>query len=419
MNRVRFSSVLAPAFAATLEIWAFGGMAARAQTLPACVAGTVQAACTVGNVVFSNPSGVFASGYWRTQAQAMNDPFNPGFSTGNIAETAHNGQVSQSGSFTVATLSGLPAIAGLTASSTCGVTGAATASLSVSANNGQSLLLNCPSFPSQPVTPGTSTVTQSMTFAPVSSLTVTATVSGTISGGSVTWTDISGQLSLNPVYYFSHLALGGGWQTTLTYINYSPQAVSCQTTFLSDSGQPLTVPFADQAGASRTDSLQPGGSVHVQTQATGALAEGWAYAQCTGPIKASLLFRSYNNGTAQGEAGVNAMSAPAREFVTFAEYHTGIAWANPTTMPATVTIAALDAATGHTQATTSFTLAPNAHGANNVYNLFSLPNTFSGSIQITSTVPIISLSLNFEVSPVFSSLPPGDLPDGTALAPNH
>ena len=407
------------AFAATLGIWALGGTAARAQTLPACVAGTVQAACTIGNVVFSNPSGVFASGYWRAQAEAMNDPFNPGFSTGNIAETDHNGRVSESGSFTVATLSGLAAIGGITASATCGVSGSATASLSLSTDNGQSFVLACPSFASQPVTPGTATVTKSVTFVPVSSLTVTATVSGTISSGSVVWTDISGQLALNPVYYFPHLAFGGGWRTTLTYINYSPQAVSCKTTFLSDSGQPLTVPFADQSTASRTDSLQPGASIHVQTQNTGALVEGWAYAQCTGPIMGSLLFRSYSNGAAQGEAGVNGMPAPAREFVTFGEYQTGIAWANPSTTPALVTITALDAATGHAQASTSFTLLPNAHGADNVYHLFSLPSTFSGSIQITSTVPIVSLSLNFEASPVFSSLPPGDLPDGTGLAAAH
>jgi hypothetical protein len=35
--------------------------------------------------------------------------------------------------------------------------------------------------------------------------------------------------------------------------------------------------------------------------------------------------------------------------------------------------------------------------------------SFTGSIAITSTVPIISLSLNAEAFPVFSSLPPGDL----------
>jgi len=44
---------------------------------------------------------------------------------------------------------------------------------------------------------------------------------------------------------------------------------------------------------------------------------------------------------------------------------------------------------------------------------------FTGSVQITSTVPIISLSLNAEAFPVFSALPPGDLPGSTPLATGH
>jgi hypothetical protein len=44
-------------------------------------------------------------------------------------------------------------------------------------------------------------------------------------------------------YYFSQMAFGGGWQTTLTYINYSPQPVTCTTNFYSDSGGPLSIPF--------------------------------------------------------------------------------------------------------------------------------------------------------------------------------
>ena len=37
------------------------------------------------------------------------------------------------------------------------------------------------------------------------------------------------------------------------------------------------------------------------------------------------------------------------------------------------------------------------------------PTSFTGSIELTSTEPIVSLSLNFEADPVFSSLPPGEL----------
>ena len=42
-------------------------------------------------------------------------------------------------------------------------------------------------------------------------------------------------------YYFPHLAVGASWQTTITYINYSPDEVTCQTDFISDYGTPLMV----------------------------------------------------------------------------------------------------------------------------------------------------------------------------------
>ena len=63
---------------------------------------------------------------------------------------------------------------------------------------------------------------------------------------------------------------------------------------------------------------------------------------------------------------------------------------------------------------------PGGHGAQNMAGLFGLPS-FSGSLEITSTEPIVSLSINAEAAPVFSSLPPGELDaadiPGEMLAP--
>ena len=63
---------------------------------------------------------------------------------------------------------------------------------------------------------------------------------------------------------------------------------------------------------------------------------------------------------------------------------------------------------------TSITLGPLRHSAANLGPLLSLAS-FVGSVQITSTVPILSLSLNAEAFPVFSALPPGDLSGSTVL----
>jgi hypothetical protein len=223
------------------------------------------------------------------------------------------------------------------------------------------------------------------------------------------------------IYYFPHLAFGGGFQTTLTYVNYSPQGAACETTFYSDSGALLPVPFADEILSTRFDGLPPGAGLHVQTQAalTGPPVTGWAQAECTGPVKASLLYRLYDSqGATQAEASVNSTRVPATEFVTFAETQTGIALANPSQTTAAVTITALDSG-GLSLGSTMLQLAPNQHRAATVSSLLGL-TSFTGSVQITSSVPIVSFSLNAEAftpaTPVFSSLPPGDLPDGTPLA---
>ena len=217
-------------------------------------------------------------------------------------------------------------------------------------------------------------------------------------------------------YYFPHLAVGASWQTTITYINYSSQEVNCTTEFLSDHGSPLLVSFADRGTVvSRPDTLPPGGSVHQETNVglSAPLAPGWARATCSGPVKASLLFRQHSSaGVPVAEAGVNAAEVPATRFVTFAEQGegksgTGVAYANPSDTSAMLTFTAKDA-DGETLASVVRTLLPEGHDAENMTLLFGLSN-FAGSVEITSTEPIVTLSLNFEAAPVFSSLPSGEV----------
>ena len=223
-------------------------------------------------------------------------------------------------------------------------------------------------------------------------------------------------------YYFPHFAVGASWQTTITYINYSPQEVTCQTDFLSDQGTPLMVSFADKGTVpSRTDVLLPGGSVHQETnvELNAPFAPGWARATCSGPVKASLLFRLHNSeGVPIAEGGVNATTVPATRFVTFAEqgegqFGTGVAYANPSPTEAVITFTARDA-DGQMLASVDKNLSPNGHAAQNMAALFAL-SSFTGSLEVTSTAPIVSLSINAEAAPVFSSLPPGDLDAAPAI----
>ena len=228
------------------------------------------------------------------------------------------------------------------------------------------------------------------------------------------------------IYYFPHLAVGASWQTTITYINDSPQEVTCRTDFISDHGNPLMVSFPGLGTVvSRTDVLPPGGAVHEETnvELNAALAPGWAQATCSGPVKASLLFRRFNGeGMPVGEAGVNASAVPASRFITFAEQRegktgTGVAYANPSPTSALVTLTAKDAA-GQVLASVNRSLPPGGHEAQNMASLFGLTD-FSGSLEVTSTEPIVSLSLNFEADPVFSSLPPGEQEEAAQAQPEQ
>ena len=63
---------------------------------------------------------------------------------------------------------------------------------------------------------------------------------------------------LFPTYYFPHLAAGGGWQTTFTYVNVSSQAVTCDTSFFADDGSPLRIAFTGGSVSTRTDTLNAG-----------------------------------------------------------------------------------------------------------------------------------------------------------------
>jgi hypothetical protein len=84
-------------------------------------------------------------------------------------------------------------------------------------------------------------------------------------------------------------------------------------------------------------------------------------------------------------------------------------------VPAVIAITALDV-TGLSLGITTLTLPRNARGAANIGPRLNL-SSFTGSVQMTSTAPIVSLSL--KRGSVSGVMAPGYLPDGTPLATGH
>lgn len=231
----------------------------------------------------------------------------------------------------------------------------------------------------------------------------------------------NGELDLSAqgptTYYFPHLAVGAGWQTTLTYINYSPQEVTCRTDFFSGQGTPLTVSFpgrgpgcqpqrhaaarrlrsrGNRCGVERSACIRLGaGRLHGAGEGQPAVsavrqrrrAHGRSGSQCGGRSGHPLRDLCRKARRAAGDRG--CLCQPLRHVDGRGHlYGQGRGWAD----------------TGQRR--------PDAdtqrHGAQNIAGLFSLAS-FTGSLEITSSEPIVTLSLNAEAAPVFSSLPPGEV----------
>ncbi len=218
-------------------------------------------------------------------------------------------------------------------------------------------------------------------------------------------------------YYFPHLAVGAGWQTAMIYVNHADEAVTCQTSFIASNGTPLSLSMQDGGTLSeRTDHLPPRGTLYDRTNVgpSADTVSGWAHANCTAPVKASLLYRYHDQeGQPVGEASVPAMAVPATRLVTFAQKQamttgTGIAVANPSQVEsAYVAFTVRPRETPGRWVTVHKSVGPRSHAAFTIADLFGLIYSVVGSIEITSDVPVVSLSINTEAWPSFGSLPPG------------
>ena len=189
------------------------GTAALAQA-PVCNGHNVYP-CSIGStlLVLSKPNltfnsgGVISGGFGNPAF--INDPQNPGFSVTGFGNLVANGPAlpSSTGTFGLATVSGQPTITGASASITCGVTGAARFSLTLTTPAGP-LVLNCPTVAASGMT---TTVTGQMVLSPVSSLSMTLTVAGFAMSAADTMTlgALSAQVQMPSTGCISTVSPGG------------------------------------------------------------------------------------------------------------------------------------------------------------------------------------------------------------------
>jgi hypothetical protein len=89
----------------------------------------------------------------------------------------------------------------------------------------------------------------------------------------------------------SHVAFGGGWQTTIIPVNTDAFSAAFSLNFLNEDGTPAAVPLT--GGAIPSGTIQPGFSQTIETSAlpTEPLRQGWAEVVSTQQIAGTAIFR--------------------------------------------------------------------------------------------------------------------------------
>ncbi|HEY2843023.1 MAG TPA: hypothetical protein VGJ09_05205 [Bryobacteraceae bacterium] len=128
----------------------------------------------------------------------------------------------------------------------------------------------------------------------------------------------------------SHIAFGGGWQTTIIPVNTDASMAPFSINFWNEDGTPAAVPLA--GGAIPMGTIQPGFSQTIETTAlpTDLLREGWAEVLASQQIGGTAIFRQTQTNQ---EAAVPLLSSGSTKllipFDVGGAYALGIGLANP------------------------------------------------------------------------------------------
>jgi len=205
----------------------------------------------------------------------------------------------------------------------------------------------------------------------------------------------------------SQFAFGGGWYSALYFTNSSPASVSFTASFTADNGAPLMIPAI--GGSSTTVNLAPHATAILEAPNTGTLNQGYVTASLPGGVTGYGVFRQTVPGVPDQEAVVPlASSTSTTSTLSWDDtvYTTGVAIANPSTVPVTVSITAWNSF-GAVIGTSSIPLAA---GAKTEAALRSMPGLSGvagnrGSAQFTvSSGGVAVLGLRFNGT-AFTSIP--------------
>lgn len=228
-------------------------------------------------------------------------------------------------------------------------------------------------------------------------------------------------------FFYPHVVDGvqGGtaWKTTIFLTNPSSSIATGAITFTQDNtnplaaGSPWQITLADDTGSTTTSSvftyaLPPGATRRFVSSATGDFVGGFASVTTnSGTVNGTAIFSEFDAaGNLIAEVGVTPANPVLRQTIlvdTTQGYSVGVAYANPsTTSIANVSLTLLDHAGTAVAAPVIQTLGPGNHVSGFTSQFFKSAPPLVGSMQITSSTPLVAISLRFDPTlSKFTTLP--------------
>ena len=101
---------------------------------------------------------------------------------------------------------------------------------------------------------------------------------------------------LAPAGSIPHLAVGGGWSSTITLVNTGTTQAQAHLDFFGDNGSALSLPTGSQAATSVDQAIGAGASLILPLQSTQALVEGWSQLLSSGGVSGMATFLDGSSG---------------------------------------------------------------------------------------------------------------------------
>jgi len=186
----------------------------------------------------------------------------------------------------------------------------------------------------------------------------------------------------------AHWAANGGWASTWSVVNTWSGPLACTLSFRDPDGKAFSLNTSEGNGSSVDFNLAAGGSTQISAGgASGTIQSGSSVVSCPGTFIADVTYTWEPGGVPLTQVSV----LPTGQFGSFvfaANANTGVALYGPGSSSATATVTAYDASGNQVDSGTTTVPSLGKSILNLNQLLTKLPNSFQGSVKVTSTGPL-------------------------------